>query len=94
MAALGETDDIATLDQLATSVEDLQRQTDTAIYLFQGSDAAPETIVQMASRYEPILWPSFEQSLARSINLRENSRPRRLRCERRRTTLQTPRCGC
>lgn len=64
MAALGETDDIATLDQLAASVEDLQQKTDTAIYLFQGSDAAPETIVQMASQYEPILWPGFEQILS------------------------------
>ncbi|MGA2286421.1 MAG: PAS domain S-box protein [Dehalococcoidia bacterium] len=60
MAALGETDDIATLDQLAASVEDVQQKTDLAIYLFQGSDAKPETIVQMASQYEPLLWPSFD----------------------------------
>ncbi len=61
MVALGETADVASLDQLAASVEDVQKKTDTAIYLFQGTDATPETIVQMAEQYEPTLWPPFEQ---------------------------------
>ena len=57
MVALGENDDLASLDQIAASVERLQQETD-AINLV--SDVGPDTVMQMAAQYEPALWPSFE----------------------------------
>ncbi len=58
MVALGENDDIATLDQIAASVAQLQQETDSALNLESSTD--PNFVMQMARQYEPALWPSFD----------------------------------
>jgi PAS domain S-box-containing protein len=61
LVALGESEDIDTLDTVAGYVEQLQRDLDVAIDI--AIDANPETVVQMGAQAQQELWPRFETIL-------------------------------
>jgi len=62
LTALNETEEIATLDTIGDSIEEMQQEMDAGLSAALIVDRA--TMIQMAGEYERKLWPRFETIMA------------------------------
>jgi PAS domain S-box-containing protein len=62
LTALNETEEIATLDTIGDSIEEMQQEMDAGVSAALIVDR--ETMIQMAGEYERKLWPKFETIMA------------------------------